>query len=55
MTGGLGRVPGLYLSRQGAMITWRVAEFLRLLGADEPLTRLRERLQGHLTARRATA
>jgi hypothetical protein len=45
---------GLYLSRQGAMITWTVTEFLRLLGADEPLTRLRERLQRHLAACRTT-
>lgn len=45
---------GLYLSRQGAMITWTVTEFLRLLGADEPLTRRRERLHRHLAACRTT-
>jgi len=45
---------GLYLARQGAMITWSAAEFLRLLGAGEPLARLRERLRTHLMACRAT-
>jgi hypothetical protein len=39
---------GLYLSRQGAAVTWGVREFLRLLGAGEPLPVLRERLRGRL-------
>jgi hypothetical protein len=50
---GINRV-GLYLSRQGALITWTVEDFLRLLGATEPLSKLRERLHKHLRDSRAT-
>ncbi|GAB2873320.1 UvrD-helicase domain-containing protein [Streptomyces mayteni] len=39
---------GLYLSRQGSLITWHVQEFLQRLGAARPLTELRARLRGHL-------
>lgn len=39
---------GLYLSRQGTAITWQVAEFLRLLGADAPLPQLRGLLREYL-------
>jgi hypothetical protein len=39
---------GLYLSRQGAAITWPVPEFLRLLGANAPLPELRGRLRDYL-------
>ncbi|MGW5434652.1 hypothetical protein ACWET9_47370 [Streptomyces sp. NPDC004059] len=39
---------GLYLSRQGALITWSVAEFLTALGARVPLPRLRILLRDHL-------
>ena len=49
---GISRV-GLYLSRQGATITWDVDEFLRLLGSAEPPPELRERLRRYLTACRA--
>jgi hypothetical protein len=44
---------GLYLSRQGATITWDVGEFLRLLGATVPLPELRDKLRRHLTVGRA--
>ncbi|GGP00094.1 hypothetical protein [Wenjunlia tyrosinilytica] len=44
---GIDRV-GLYLSRQGALITWPTAEFLRSLGAAEPLPQLRAQLRQHL-------
>ena len=46
---GIKRV-GLDLSRQGAMITWDVDEFLRLLGSVRPLPQLRDQLKRHLTA-----
>lgn len=39
---------GLYLSRQGGLITWEVADFLRRLGASAPLTHLRAQLRQHL-------
>ncbi|HEV2636138.1 MAG TPA: UvrD-helicase domain-containing protein [Actinocrinis sp.] len=44
---GIDRV-GLYLSRQGGMITWPVDEFLHSLGATMPLDRLRGALRRHL-------
>ncbi|MGP3991521.1 hypothetical protein [Streptomyces sp. 3N207] len=46
-TYGIDRV-GLYLPRQGALITWRVPEFLTALGARLPLPQLRTLLRGHL-------
>lgn len=46
---GIDRV-GLYLSRQGAVISWDVPEFLSLLGADSPLPQLRGGLRAHLRA-----
>jgi hypothetical protein len=42
------RQVGLYLSRQGATITWDAASFLGLLGAEEPLPELRRGLRAHL-------
>ncbi|WP_436776491.1 UvrD-helicase domain-containing protein [Yinghuangia sp. YIM S09857] len=39
---------GLYLSRQGGLITWDVPEFLHRLGAAAPLPALRVGLRGHL-------
>ncbi|MDQ0577881.1 ribosomal protein L13E [Streptomyces rishiriensis] len=39
---------GLYLSRQGALITWDVPEFLNALGARVPLPQLRTLLRDHL-------
>lgn len=39
---------GLYLSRQGGLITWDAAGFLRRLGAAMSLAQLRERLRRHL-------
>ncbi|MGW9030051.1 UvrD-helicase domain-containing protein [Streptomyces sp. NPDC055722] len=39
---------GLYLSRQGALITWSVPEFLNALGARVPLPQLRTLLRDHL-------
>lgn len=39
---------GLYLSRQGGLITWRVDDFLRRLGGDVPLRRLRAQFRQHL-------
>jgi len=44
---GIERV-GLYLSRQGGMITWDAEEFLRSLGARMPLKNLRAWLRWHL-------
>jgi hypothetical protein len=44
---GIDRV-GLYLSRQGALITWPVPEFLNALGARVPLPQLRTLLRDHL-------
>jgi hypothetical protein len=49
---GIDRV-GLYLSRQGGLITWSVADFLRRLGATAPLPHLRAKFRDHL--RRAIA
>ncbi|MFK4214037.1 UvrD-helicase domain-containing protein [Streptomyces sp. NPDC030920] len=39
---------GLYLSRQGGLITWDAADFLRRLGASAPLPQLRAQLRRHL-------
>ncbi|MFI1866938.1 UvrD-helicase domain-containing protein [Streptomyces jumonjinensis] len=39
---------GLYLSRQGGLITWEVGDFLRRLGAQAPLHQLREQLHQYL-------
>ncbi|HMD93061.1 MAG TPA: UvrD-helicase domain-containing protein [Trebonia sp.] len=47
------RQVGLYLSRQGATITWDVASFLELLGAEEPLPELRSGLRTYLHACRS--
>jgi hypothetical protein len=44
---GIDRV-GLYLSRQGGLITWTVPEFLRKLGTAMPLPQLRGKLRDHL-------
>ncbi|MDT0307314.1 UvrD-helicase domain-containing protein [Streptomyces sp. DSM 44917] len=44
---GIDRV-GLYLSRQGGLVTWGVEDFLRRLGATAPLARLRARFRDHL-------
>ncbi|MGW0393783.1 hypothetical protein ACWDYJ_23365 [Streptomyces sp. NPDC003042] len=38
----------LYLSRQGGLITWDTADFLRRLGATSPLPTLRAHLRHHL-------
>lgn len=46
---GIDRV-GFYLSRQGGMRTWEVAEFLTLLGAKQPLPQLRAAFKRHLRA-----
>ncbi|WUI03918.1 UvrD-helicase domain-containing protein [Spirillospora sp. NBC_00431] len=46
---GINRV-GLYLSRQGALITWNVEDFLHRLGTTAPLPLLRRRLRSHLRA-----
>ncbi len=48
---GIDRV-GLYLSRQGTAVTWKVAEFLELLGAKAPLPALRKQLRTSLRAHR---
>ncbi|MCX5016709.1 UvrD-helicase domain-containing protein [Streptomyces sp. NBC_00555] len=51
---GITRV-GLYLSRQGGLITWQTPDFLRRLGATTPLPQLRADLRHHLhTAARRT-
>lgn len=39
---------GLYLSRQGGLMTWNVGEFLQRLGAGYPLAQLRVQLREHL-------
>ncbi|GGM13957.1 hypothetical protein GCM10010129_67620 [Streptomyces fumigatiscleroticus] len=44
---GIDRV-GFYLSRQGALITWEVTDFLAALGARQPLAQLRAQLREHL-------
>ena len=46
---------GLYLSRQGHMITWTVPEFLQRAGAIEPLPVLRHELRRFLLAEDAVA
>lgn len=46
---------GLYLSRQGAMITWSVEEFLQALGCNRSLASLRGLLQLKLRGRRTFA
>jgi hypothetical protein len=51
---GISRV-GLYLSRQGAGISWKVPDFLELLGAHESLPELRSQLRTHLRACRAAS
>ncbi|MFJ2607949.1 UvrD-helicase domain-containing protein [Streptomyces sp. NPDC087425] len=51
---GIDRV-GLYLSRQGALITWSVPEFLTALGARVPLAELRTLLRNHLRRPRRSA
>jgi superfamily I DNA/RNA helicase len=43
---------GLYLSRQGRLITWGVDEFLHRLGAPAPLPRLRAEFRSHLQGQR---
>lgn len=43
---------GLYLSRQGGLITWEVDDFLRRLGASAPLSRLRTDFRRHLRSYR---
>jgi hypothetical protein len=49
---GIDRV-GIYLSRQGGLISWSARDFLRALGANSPLGTLRDRFRRHLgTARR---
>jgi hypothetical protein len=44
---GIDRV-GLYLSRQGGLITWTTNDFLQRLGATVPLPQLRANLRKHL-------
>ena len=39
---------GLYLCRQGGLITWSTEEFLRRLGTTTPLPQLRAKLRAHL-------
>ncbi|MGH3693138.1 MAG: UvrD-helicase domain-containing protein [Pseudonocardiaceae bacterium] len=39
---------GLYLSRQGGLITWSAEKFLRRLGTTTPLPQLRAKLRTHL-------
>ncbi|MFJ5123023.1 hypothetical protein [Kitasatospora sp. NPDC088548] len=46
---------GLYLSRQGHLITWTVPDFLRRLGATTPLPALRHKLRDFLKAEAAAA
>lgn len=48
---GIDRV-GLYLSRQGALVTWSVPDFLRRLGATGSVGDLRRRLRDHLRRQR---
>jgi hypothetical protein len=48
------REVGLYLSRQGAAITWAVPSFLKMLGADASLPELRGQLRAYLRSWRAT-
>ncbi|MEV4094337.1 UvrD-helicase domain-containing protein [Streptosporangium saharense] len=45
---------GLYLSRQGALITWETRDFLHRLGARMPLARLRAAFRAHLRAAAAS-
>jgi len=46
------REVGLYLSRQGAIISWTVPEFLDLLGAAAKLPTLRQKLRWFLASYR---
>jgi hypothetical protein len=46
---------GLYLSRQGGLITWTAEEFLQRLDARIPLPQLRRRLRQHLHLHTAVA
>ncbi|MGW0820801.1 UvrD-helicase domain-containing protein [Streptomyces sp. NPDC002845] len=39
---------GLYLSRQGGLITWKADEFIQRLGANAPLPQLRHQTRRHL-------
>jgi riboflavin kinase / FMN adenylyltransferase len=39
---------GFYLSRQGALIDWPLKDFLTMLGADKPVTKLRQLLKADL-------
>jgi hypothetical protein len=45
---------GLYLSRQGALITWPVLDFLNALGSRLPLSKLRTLLRDDLRRARRT-
>jgi hypothetical protein len=45
---------GLYLSRQGALITWRVPDFLNALGSRVPLPKLRTLLRDDLRRAKRT-
>jgi hypothetical protein len=46
------REVGLYLSRQGAIISWTVPQFLDLLGASAKLPTLRQKLRWFLASHR---
>ncbi|MEV1248700.1 UvrD-helicase domain-containing protein [Nonomuraea sp. NPDC050022] len=46
---------GLYLSRQGGLITWEVQEFLHHLGATQPLAYLRTQMNKRLRQARTSA
>lgn len=39
---------GLYYARQGALVTWTTEEFLKRLGTNAPLPRLRTQFRDHL-------
>jgi len=41
---------GLYLTRSGELITWRLEDFLRLLGAEVPVSALRIALASRILA-----
>ncbi|MEU8746503.1 UvrD-helicase domain-containing protein [Streptomyces parvulus] len=45
---------GIYLSRQGALITWPVTDFLSALGSRVPLPKLRTLLHDHLRRAKRT-
>lgn len=46
---------GVYLSRQGSLLTWTVEDFLTKLGTDMPLGTLRQQLRTHLKRAHQTA